>query len=892
MITEEKNSHYEKWSVDDFIQEQSAGQFDISPDGKWCVWVKSTPDKDKDGMVHNLILSSLREKKEFELTRGSELHSDPKWSPDGTQIAFLSSRPLPKGKNGAKEEGSKNQIWLMATVGGEPWPVTEMEKGIEGFQWTGKDSIVFTSAEDSCYYESKIKTIKDNSWVVEDDEHAAPVRFFKLDIPSRTIKRLTENKDRISVFSVSPDGSKALAVHNQSLRYGYDQKIPPVVVLYDFEKQNSQEILGGLRIYPEVVRWTKEGFYFSSRLSNHPQYVIAAIAVLHYYDIATKEAISVDLKWAKGLASTSHYELTQDGFIALLADGLYYKAARYYKEGSVWKQTFLEGEHLPYIFFWTLSASQSDLIYAFSKPDLPTQWYHAVLENQKIQNPKLLTELNPHYKKRRFARAESLRWQGSQNEEVEGILFYPHDYKAEQKYPLVVMIHGGPAANDLYIWQDSWKHQRNILAQKGAFVFTVNYHGSSNYGLDWLTSISNGKYYDLELEDIEKGVDFLIARGLVDPDRLGLCGWSNGAVLGIAMTTRTSRYKAAVTGAGDVEWVSDWGNCSFGAVFDQFYFGASPLSNTQLYWEKSPFFRMKEVKTPTLIFFGTEDRFVPTQQGWMHYRALQQETNTPVRFILFPGAPHGLQRLTHQKRKALEEIAWFEKHLFQTQEKKHEALKSDSPLAMSIQRKKIAKTGKYYGVLYQGHLIPETVLYKDVLLGRFEVTRAQYAAFDPAYPVEEGTDNYPANGISFEEAQAYCAWLSRLTKETYRLGKESEMKAIYESAKEGENTLDYWAGYKVNPDDAKVLLLMAQDLPGKSPLLKEVGSFKAVSEDTLVFDLGGNVAEWVIDQEGKGKPIGGSADCPCDKKGHALASLEYTGIRVVKNNPRENHGIA
>ncbi len=874
----------EKWTIEDILQEQSAEQFDISPDGNWCVCIKNVPDKEKDAWAQNIILSSLKEKKEIELTRGTENHRAPRWSPDGAYIAFLSSRPLPKSKNGSKDD-NKTQIWLMSTSGGEPWPLTEMEKGVYDFSWAEKNSIVFSAAEDSCYYESKIKTDKDSSLVVEDDEHASPVRFFKAEIPSRKIKRLTENPDRIGIFSVSPDGTKALAVHNQSLRYGYDQKIPPLVILHDFEKGMAQEMFSGLRIYPEVIRWTSDSqnFYFSARFSSHPKYLLGAIYLLYHYSLEKQELSSIDLKWERGLASTAHYELTQDGFIALLADGMSYKAARYHKVSNRWDRLFLEGEHVSNIFFWTLAGNGRNLVYGFSKPDLPMEWYHGILQDNKIQDASPLLKLNPHYKKRLFAKAETLRWKGAKEEEVEGLLFYPHEYREDKKYPLVVMIHGGPAAADLYSWQDSWKHQRNLLAQKGAFVLTVNYHGSSNYGIDWLISISNGKYYDLELEDIEKGVDFVLAKGIADPERLGLCGWSNGAVLGIALTTRTNRYKAASMGAGDVEWISDWGNCSFGDAFDQFYFGASPLSNTALYMEKSPFFRMKEVKTPTLIFFGTEDRFVPTQQGWMHYRALQQETNTPVRFVLFPGAPHGLSKMTHQRRKALEEMEWFEKYLFLPQEKKQEALKRDSPLAIAIKAKEIGKIGRKYGILCKEKLIPETVLYKGIHLGRFELTCAQYAAFDPAYHVEEGKENYPAHGISFEQANAYCEWLSKLTGETYRLGKEEEMQPLYESAKENENTLDYWAGFKINPDDAKRLAKIIEDLPGKAPLLKEVGSFKPISEDNLVFDLGGNVAEWVSTSDGKGRTMGGSADLPGDTKTVSkIPGMEYTGVRVIK----------
>src|SRR5262249_39184098 len=187
-------------------------------------------------------------------------------------------------------------------------------------------------------------------------------------------------------------------------------------------------------------------------------------------------------------------------------------------------------------------------------------------------------------------------------------------------------------------WSERWSYAANLFCQRGAFVLKPNYHGSTGYGLAWLESIAHGKYLGPEVEDIEKGVDALIARGLANPKRLGLQGWSNGAILTNELITRTTRYRAASAGAGTVEYVSDWASCEFGDAFDRFYLGKSPLKDPQLYIRKSPFYRFGKVRTPTLIFFGTEDRVVHPQQGWAQYRALQQLGKSPVRFVLFPGA--------------------------------------------------------------------------------------------------------------------------------------------------------------------------------------------------------------------------------------------------------------
>ncbi|MFQ5816913.1 MAG: prolyl oligopeptidase family serine peptidase [Terriglobia bacterium] len=887
-----------KWTPDDVIFTEGASQFRISPDARWVVWVKSTADKKKNRRVSNLFLSSLTEKKEIQLTRGSARHSNPRWSPDGQLIAFLSTRARPE----AKPKTSRSQLWLMNPFGGEPWPVTEFERGIRTYAWIDNDTILFAAQEDPTLFERTIKEKKDTSRVVEDAVHEPPVRLFRLRVKGKKVTRLSDNDDWIRGLWLSPDGTKVVTVHQRSLSYQFDQKVKPVTFLYDLESGARTQLFTDGKILAANVRWTpdSQGFYVVTRYSTHPVYRTASIALLYFYDLAQDNVTQVDLGWENGLGFAG-YDVTPDGFIALLAAGVRFKPARYTRVGETpadkrpstalgtsgagWQRAWMEGEHSDNIFGWTLSKDGTTLVYQYSTASKPGQWYRARLQGARIVEPRRFTELNARLKDKPIAKTEIIRWKGSLDEEVEGVLYYPHNYEPGKKYPLVLDIHGGPAGADLDAWSNNWGSPLNLWAARGAFVLRVNYHGSGNYGLAWVGSIGGGKYYDLEVPDIEAGVDYLIARGLVDPDKLGTTGWSNGAILSIALTTNSTRYRACAAGAGDVEWISDWGNVDFGAAFDNYYFGKSPLEDPELYIRKSPYFQLHTVRTPTIIFFGTEDRNVPPSQGWSHYRALQQLGQTDVRFVLFPGEPHGLRKLTHQKRKVEEELAWFDKYLFRNAEPKNEAFKENSPLGIELKRLAIKKVGVRYGVAVKKTLMPEVVKYKGLALGRFEVTRAQYAAFDKNYRFDPGTDNYPANNVSFEQAQAYCAWLSKLTGQTYRLARLEEVESLYQ-VRAGENTLDYWAGYKLNPDDAERLLAEVKELPGTVPLLKEVGSFKGVGKDDLVFDLGGNVAEWVIEKEGSGKAIGGSADRSADAKAVAKpANPLYIGFRVVRGAP-------
>jgi dipeptidyl aminopeptidase/acylaminoacyl peptidase len=880
----------EKWTAEDVVNQEWIGTIRFSPDGRFLLWVRFAPDKEKNEHVGQIFRTDLKTGRQVQLTRGSESCTSPRWSPDGSLIAFLSSRPI-KGKAEKKDDETKTQLWLLDATGGEPWHVTELGRDVNLYGWAGNDSLVFAAQEEPSRRESQLKDDKDSTNVVENERREPPVRLFRVDVKTKKVTRLTDNADRIEHLAVSPDGKLAVTGHSRSLRYTYDNRIKPVFYLYDLSSGKRHRVLADPKLNVTHVRWAPDGkgFYIAVERSSRPELAQTGVVELHYHDLATGKESPIDLAWSRGLTRQGEYDELPgvvplpDGFLALLADGVRVRAARYTRQGERFERQWLRGEHAADVYGLWASGDGKRVVYARSTSSLPTQWYHAQLVAATLHQPAPLVRLNEYLEKRRLARAEVVRWKGANNEEVEGLLFYPHGWRPGQPAPLVVQIHGGPASADLDSWSERWSYAPNLFCQRSAFVLKVNYHGSSGYGLTWLESNAHGKYCGPEVEDIEKGVDALIARGLADPKRLGLQGWSNGAILTNVLITLTTRYRAASAGAGSVEYVSDWASCEFGDAFDRFYFGRSPLDDPKLYIQKSPFYRFTQTRTPTLIFFGAEDRVVHPQQGWAQYRALQQLGKVPVRFVLFPGEKHGLKKLAHQRRKLEEEMTWFDRHLFNTAKPGNELVKEDSPLAYLLRRNAARKTGSRYGIQVNGVLVPETVAHGRMQVGRFEVTRAQFAAFDRTFKVEPGKENYPAGGITFDQARAYCAWLSKQTGERYRLPSETEADDLYDKSEAQDNTLDAWAGYAVNPDDARALREKLKDLPAGA-LAREVGSGRGVGKDDMVFDLGGNVAEWVEGKDGKGVLRGGSADLPADARGSRLeAAPAYQGFRVIRD---------
>jgi dipeptidyl aminopeptidase/acylaminoacyl peptidase len=488
----------------DILAMETPGHFTLSYDGGNLLYIRST-GSDLAPPYNNgtLMYIDVRAATETPLSGPAESVTAFALAPDGNTVVYAA---MPR----AGGPVSMYHTHVHDTRAKRLDNITDELAGT--FAFLGNDRLVFPGSPAGTGFAS--------SDVIVADEEPAPVILKTYSLRDQTISPLTANQDVITIHAPSPDGRYVLykeAPDPASWQAGAEFRY----VLFDTRNGQEQQLFTSVEGYEDTNQfaWSPDSnVVYIERFENGGlHYPVEDAAYLQAYTPATRTLEDVPLGWDRGLFIDIFNEDIEvnpfnGGAYLLLADGTNPKVARATKTSTGWQVVLLEAEDQGNIYAVETDRSGSSIVYNRNSASSPPQLVRAGVEGNAIKNPVQLTRLNPDLVAKDLGSSEVTSWKGARDETVWGVVRYPPVLK-EREYPLVLVIHGGPNYADFDSWRDTWEFPYHLITDKGAVTLSVNYHGSTNFGLDFALSIENGHYYDLPVEDLQTGVNHLAARG-------------------------------------------------------------------------------------------------------------------------------------------------------------------------------------------------------------------------------------------------------------------------------------------------------------------------------------------------------------------------------------------
>ncbi|MGW8267960.1 MAG: prolyl oligopeptidase family serine peptidase [Longimicrobiales bacterium] len=628
-------------TIVDLIEVPSVGDPQVSPDGTQLLYVRSDADWEENRTISHVFRVNADGSGTVQLTYGQEGQSSPRWSPDGGRVAFTANR----------DDAEGTQIYLLGAGGGEARRVTSHATSVNSIEWSPDGRFLYFLASDPLSAEEKEKQeIGDDVYAF--DENFKQVHLWKVAVDSGEETRITEGDFTVGQYNLSPDGTMVAHMRAPSPLYGDAQDAEVWIMGAGGE--------GGVQITNDTVPES------NPQLSPDNRWVLFTADSNSDFDFYYNDKIFLAPAGggeARVLLPDQPYEVTGaawsgDGESIVFAANTGVRQELFLVHvGSRELVQLTRGDHA----IGSVSFNPHNGYAAFgiqARGNAGDLWVMRVEEGAQ---PRQVTHVFDYLDETfLLPRQEAVQWEGEDGVTVEGLLFYPLDYREGQRYPLIVQTHGGPAASDKFQFGYSSNYVQ-VLAARGYFVFKPNYRGSTGYGDPFLRDMV-GHYFNQAHKDVMAGVDYLIDRGLVDGDRMGKMGWSGGGHMTNKIITYTDRFKAASSGAGAANWISMYAQSDV-RVYRTPWFGGNPWeadAPIDVYWEHSPLKYAHNVTTPTLILVGEEDLRVPMPQSVEMYRALKA-LGVPVHLYVAPRQPHGWQELYHRLFKANVEMDWWER---------------------------------------------------------------------------------------------------------------------------------------------------------------------------------------------------------------------------------------
>lgn len=653
--------------VEDYFSLATPTECAVSPDGAMVAYTELRWDKDADGRNQDLWVVETRTKAVTRLTFDSASDASPEWSPDGKYIYFASNRKRP-GDDQPPYDGTR-QVWRASPSGGELFPLTRVKGGVGEFHFSKDGKALYYAVGDE-QYDDDFKELRTKHSDLEYGHGVAEyTQIWRLDLATWRAKKLVDQRRVVREFVVAPDESYIAMITTPDDTLMSNEGWSRV----DVWKAATNEIV---IVNPDG--WRKEhaspyGWLGSLVCSNdgtklawtidfdgYPGEIFVgdlrdAAPRIWKLDRPYEESVAGGLHWIEGESNSA---------LAYLAENHARRHVYYAGDVEAGKQNpqtvfpLTPGDVVVHGY----SQSADGRVIAFIMNDKQNDRdIYQMTSDARPGAYKRLTRLNPQVATWKLPQMSIVSWTSPDGTTVEGILELPPDYKeGDGPLPLVVELHGGPTAATMFALR-FWIYGRTLMAAKGYALLSPNYRGSTGYGDKFMTDLV-GHENEIEVADILAGVDAMVERGIADPDRLGVMGWSNGGFLTNCLITKTDRFKAASSGAGILDMVLQWASEDTpGHVIN--YMQGLPWVTAAAYEKASPVYVLGNVTTPTLIHVGGSDPRCPPAHSKGLYRALKYYVKVPAELVIYPGAGHSVTTYKHRKAKMEWDLAWFEKYL-------------------------------------------------------------------------------------------------------------------------------------------------------------------------------------------------------------------------------------
>ena len=631
-------------SFRDVISLQSVGSPQISPDGNAVAYTVTSTDWKADRYDTEIWLWK-QGGTSVQLTRSEQGSStNPRWSPDGRWIAFLADR------------GEKRQVFLIAADGGEAWPLTAVQEGVEDFAWApdGK-RIAFARSEPETEAD-KQRHQRYGDWWIEDHEYKQ-THLWLAHLPAGTAlgpdstpQRLTEGDFNVADFAWSPDGKTIAIVRERDPRI--NSSITDDIWLLEVATR---------QLTPFVQQPGPDGGPVWSPDGKALLYNSSGGDTTSYY-------YTNGQLWIKPIAGGPAHRVAAQfdedpGQVEWNATGLYMTAWQ-----KTLRQVFridpVSGAVTPFattprdIFGVSFSADGREMALTAATPATLAEVYRSPVA---AYHPTAITDMSGQIAGWRLGHPDVVSWKSKDGAVIEGVLYKPDDFDPARRYPLFVIIHGGPTGIDFPQAVYGSVYPLHQLLAKGAVVLRPNYRGSAGYG-EAFRSLNVRNLGVGDAWDVLSGVDYVIKQGFVDTTRMGAMGWSEGGYISAFLTTTTTRFRAISVGAGISDWMTYYVNTDI-HPFTRQYLKATPWDDPQIYAKTSPITYIKRARTPTQLQWGELDRRVPIPNGFELYQGLRDQ-GVPVRMIVYKGFGHPINKPKERLAAVWHNWQWFSKYIW------------------------------------------------------------------------------------------------------------------------------------------------------------------------------------------------------------------------------------